>query len=269
MSVVAAAVIGAAVVGAGVSVYAATRSGSDVQTSMPASYYSYDSDGNLTGSQVWDASKNAYVYTENLTDEQKAENAKIAELKAQILANLNKTPEDRVAAYEEYAQTFSDAMHSEVDEQFEKLKTSSEESLAAKGMLGSKAYVDTMADLDKQKTDMDTEIAQKAILAKEELANTDRTYWLNVLSTLENAENTDAALALQKSQTAAQAATQGTAALTAADQIANSTTLANWESKQNSLNTLSSNLTNTSAGLAFLYGYKSGGLSTKKSNYLS
>jgi len=260
MSVVAAAVIGAAVVGGAVSLYSVGQAGKGVstQTSMPADYYSYDSDGNLTGSQVWDASKNAYVYHENLTEEQKAEQAKIASLKKELLANLSQTPEDRIAAYEEYASTYSDAMHKDTDKQFSKLRTANEESLAAKGMLGSKAYADTMSDLNSEKVSMDEDIARQSTLAKEELANTDRTYWLNALTTLENSENADSAIAMQKSQMAAQVANQGTASLAASDQIKNSSRLATWQGKIDSLNNLSNNLTNTSAGLAYLYGYKQG-----------
>ena len=261
---VAAAVCGVA--SAGVSIYSASQSGPDMATTTPASYYTYDADGNLTGSQVWDASQNAYIYTTNLTAEQKAERKKIAALKTQLLNNLSETPSDRVLAYDEYAKAFSESMHKDADEQFNKLSTATEESMAAKGMLGSKAYVDSMADLRKEKEGMDTDIAQKATLAKETLATNDKNYWLNALTALDNSENADSALALQQQQQSANAAAQATSTLAANTAIGNSSRYANWQNKISNLNSAARALGNTSSGLAFLYGYKGNGRNSSNFN---
>ncbi len=219
-------------------------------------YYYYDSDGNLTNSQVWDSKKKGYVYTESLSDEEKAERKKMSALREELLNNLSETPSDRIQAYNDYASAFSSQMHKNVDEQYDKLKTSSEESMAAKGMLGSKAYADTMAELNSDKLDLDTDIAQKATLAREELADADRTYWLNALTSLDNSDNADQALSLQRQQTSMQAASAGSSALAAKNQLETSSKLTAWQAKQEALNNMSSNLTSTATGLAFLYGYK-------------
>lgn len=255
MSAIACAVVGSAVIGAGSAMYIASQQ-PDAQTSMPASYYTYDADGNLTGSQVWDTSRNAYVYTTNLTDEQKAEKKRIAALKDQFLGYLNETPSDRLKAYDEYTEAYSTAMHKDADKQYDKLKTATEESLAGKGMFGSKAYADMMSELGEQKIGMDKDIANASVLARENLATQDKNYWLSALNTLDNAENADNALALQKAQNAANIATQSTASLNAGDALLNSSRYANWQTKANTINSIANNLSDTSTGLAFLYGYK-------------
>lgn len=256
MSAVAAAIVGSTVVSAGLSIYASSQSAPDAQYSPPASYYTYDADGNLTGSQVWDASRNAYIYSTNLTDEQKAEKKRIAALKDQFLGFLDETPSDRLEAYDKYTAAYSTAMHKDADKQYEKLKTATEESLAGKGMFGSKAYADMMKDLNEQKINMDEDIANASVLARENLATQDKNYWLSALNMLDNSEKADNALAIQKAQNAANVATQGTAALNARDAMINSAKYADWQNKVSSLNTISSNLSDTSTGLAFLYGYK-------------
>lgn len=254
-------IAGAAVIGAASSIYSATRSGPDIPAAPPpAGYINYDEDGNPAGSQVWDAATNSYIYKPApLTEEQKVDKAKRAEMRAALLDNLSKTPEDRVKAYENYAQSFSDAMHTDVDKQFTRLKTSQEEALNARGMTGSKAYADTIASLNQDKIGMDTEIAQKAVLAKEELANTDRTFWLNELNSLDNKESTDSVQAMQKQNIATQGSIAGTSALMAKAAVDNSNTLQSWQIKTGQMGDLSKNISGSATGLAFLYGYKGTG----------
>jgi hypothetical protein len=260
MSGIACAVIGAAIIGAGVAIYTTSNQPRIPAPPPPASYYSYDDEGNPSGEQVWDASRNAYVYKPApLTEAQKAEKAQRDELRANLLGNLANTPEDRIAAYEQYAQAFSDQMHTDVDKRYEKLKTSQEEALFAKGMGGSKAYADTMAELNSDKMAMDTDIAQKALLAKEELANVDRNYWLNTLSTLDQSKNADAALALNSQQAGLQSALAGSSTQAAQYQLNSSNKLRAWEAQVASNSELSKNISSTATGLAFLYGYKSPG----------
>lgn len=250
---------GAAVVSAGVSAYTAFSGSPDMQYTTPASYYDYDEDGNLTGSQVWDSSSNAYVTRTYSTAEQKAEKQKMTALRTKLLGYLNETPEDRQKAYTEYAESYSKALHSDADKQYDKLKSSTEESMAAKGMMGSKAYADMMSDLNEQQIGMNTDIATASELAKENLASQDKSYWLSALNALNNQKNADAAIGIQKAGIAANNTAQGTAALSANNALLNSSRYANWQNKINSLNNLSSSLGNTSSGLAFLYGYKGSG----------
>jgi hypothetical protein len=251
------AVAASAVITAGVSIYTAANQPKMPAAPPPASYYSYDDEGNPSGEQVWDASRNAYVYKPApLTEKQKAENAQRETLRAELLDNLSNTPEDRIKAYEAYAIAFSDQMHTDVDKRYEKIKTSTEEALFAKGMGGSKAYADTIAELNSDKMAVDTDIAQKSILAKEELANVDRNYWLNTLNTLDQSENADAAMVLNQQQAGLQTTLGASSAQAAQYQLDSSNNLKAWEQKVAAYGDLSKNLTNTSAGLAFLYGYK-------------
>lgn len=222
----------------------------------PASYYAYDSDGNLTGSQVWDAGKNAYVYTAGGTAEQKAQASKTSALKTQLLNNLWETPADRLKAYDDYAKAYSTAMHTNVDYQYNQNVQATAENMNRKGMLGSKAYVDTMADLNRTKGLTDTAIANEATMAKEALANQDKATWLSELGYLDSNE----ALGLEKQRLAAAGAQSGTSATLAGYNATTGAQLQQYGIQSASNQALTNNLLNTSSGLAYLYGYgKRGG----------
>jgi len=246
----AAATILGSVISAGASIYAANQA-PDIQAGLPASYYSYDDDGNLIGAQEWDAKKHAYISRTYLTPEEKAEKEKMAKLRQQLLDNLDKTPEDRIKAYDEYAKAYSEAMHKEADAKFNELKTATEENMAKRGLYGSRAYVDSMTDLNREKMEADRDIANAAIMAREGLAQQDKAYWLQALNAMNNAKNADAAMAINRAQLGAQIASQGTAALKAQQDVLNSQRYLKWQQKAN----LATNLSDTASGLAFLYGY--------------
>ncbi len=253
------AVAAAAVVTAGVSVYsAATAPGPpDIPAPPPpASYYSYDENGNPAGQQVWDAAQNAYVYKPApLTDAQKADLAQRQEIRNKMLANINQTPEDRVKAYDEYAKTFSDVMHTDVDKRYTERRDQISENMNSRGLFGSKAYVDSMTQLNQDKNLIDTDIAQKAALAKEQLAQQDQDSYLRTLAQLDAGTKTDALIASQKANTAAQGATAGTAAIMGAANLNSNNILKSWdiESQNNRANT--KNYNDSASGLAYLYGY--------------
>lgn len=234
----------------------------------PASYYSYDESGNPAGEQVWDAEKNAYVYKPApLTEEQKAEKAKRDELRSKMLTNLDQAPEDRVQAYDEYAKAFSDTMHKDVDQRYKDVVRSTDESMNARGMTGSRAYADTVSNLARDKQATDVDIAQRATLAKEDLAAQDRNYWLTVLNSLDSGARADTALAIEKSGLASNAAAQGTSGIMAAYGADSLNQMRKWEGQMQQNANLTNNLMDTSSGLAFLYGYdkRTNVLSPKKS----
>lgn len=283
---------GAAVVSAGLGIFGAvkgSRSSAPTPQPMPAapevapppppaSYYSYDEDGNPAGSQVWDAAQNAYIYRPAaLTPEQQKLRTEKNNLKTQMLGNLNQTPADRVKAYEDYAKAISEGMHRDVDYQFNKSVTAQNEGMASRGMFGSRAYVDAQAELNRTKTLADTDIANKAQLGKENLANQDRNFWLQTLSSLDQDSNAQATIAqgnMRNLQTGAGAAT---ADLLGGYNAFNASRNAQWQTQvdyakslnNNNLerwatgiaqnNNLSNTMQNTASGLAFLYGYKTGG----------
>ena len=260
------AIVGSTAANIGNSIYQSRHLPDIPSAPPPASYYNYDADGNPTGSQVWDPAKNAYVYkSAPLTDAQKADKTQRDALRSTLISNMSKTPEDRLKAYDDYAASFSDSMHRDVDRRFANLTSSTDESMAARGLLGSKAYVDATNENNKDKLAQDTDIAAKAQLAKQDLANTDRTYDLNTLNALDQNANTTALTALQAQQNAQQGANLGTSATLAQATLDSSNTLKQWDAKMTQYNDLSKNLTNTSTGLAFLYGYNKGGVGVNPS----
>jgi hypothetical protein len=178
------------------------------------------------------------------------------ELRLQMLGNLSETPEDRIAAYDNYAKAFSEQMHRDVDPQYEKYVRATNESMAARGLTGSRASVDLAAETQKNKTFADTDIAEKATLAKEGLAQADKNQWLGILNSLDAGGRADAALASQNAYTANNIANSANAQL-----------LARYAAAQNAYGfdvAKNSALTNAGfnaaggLGMAYLYG-KNGG----------
>jgi len=226
----------------------------------PAGYISYDEDGNPAGEQVWNAEKNAYEYKPApLTEAQKAEKARRDELRTKMLSNIDQAPADRIAAYEEYAKNFSTAAHKDTDQRYADIVRSTDESMNARGMTGSRAYADTTARLAGEKMAEDTDIATRAQLAKEDLANTDRNYYMNVLNNLDAGRNSDTLNALNKANTAYQGAQGGTASLMGGWAQDSSNRLNKWNTAMAANQAFTQNKTNKASGLAFLYGYGGGG----------
>lgn len=256
-----AAILGAAVIGAGAAMWSASRGGPETGSAPPPSnYYEYDADGNLTREQVWSSSQNGYVSKVYKTSEEKAEAAKVKGVRDQFLQNLSSAPADRVKAYDEYAANFSKQMHKDVDEQFQKTTDATEERLAGRGMLGSKAYADTISELNSEKLEVDTDIAEKSALAKETLASNDKAFWLQGVTALDSGIRADQALETQRAQNAANIANQGTAATMGGYYAQNNANYQKWLAQQAGVR----DVTNTATGLAFLYGYagKGGGASS-------
>ncbi len=239
----------------------------------PPNYYQYDENGNLLVVQEWDPERNAYVTKydpepdpsdkeahDAWLERQKAreEEAKAKEeLKARLLSNLNQTPEDRIKAYEEYAQTLSDTMHRDVDKQYNKAVRSTEESMAARGLFGSKAYVDTLSNLRDEKARTDADIANKAALAKEELAAQDKNYWASLLNQLEAGARADEVMRLEQAGNAYRNVQLANAAQMGAYNAANLNAMMDWQARMDRNTLLSNQLLDTSTGLAYLYGFRS------------
>lgn len=195
--------------------------------------------------QVWNKRKT----------EREQEKATRTGIRTKMLDNLNKAPEDRVQAYEEYAKNFSHSMQKQVDEQFGKAQSGMAESMSARGMTGSRADVDLQAELAKDKTESDIDIAAKAGMAKEQLAQADKDFWLRTIAELDAGGRSDAALALQQAQLAQQGAMQGTSSLMGRYAAEQQNATQKWQNKMQT----GQSLLGTSAGLAYLYGYGKGG----------
>lgn len=188
-------------------------------------------------------------------DQQAKDKATINKLRDQYLSNLSQTPEDRLKAYDDYAKAVSDTMHASVDPQFVQDNQQIQENMNARGMTGSRAYVDTMSQFEKDKLASDTNIANYAAQAKESLAQNDRNYWLNALDQIDSGQRADAALTTQQEGQAMQGAQMGTAALVGAygaQLNANNQRAQGYEA-------LGNTAVNTATGLAYLYGYRNPG----------
>ncbi len=205
------------------------------------------------------------------------------EIRGKTLNEINQTPEDRIKAYEDYAANFSNQMHRDVDKRYADYqaeqkrtmdlnRTAADEEANARGMFGSRAWVDRQNKLDTDygvemrraetdKQNIDTDIAQKAALAKEALAQQDRAYNLQVLDATQAKLSPEQIYALQQSQNAAQIASQGTSGAMARYFADTNNTMQKWQTELGR-NTA---LTNATAGVAgslgaaYLYGGVRGG----------
>jgi lipase chaperone LimK len=251
---------------AGTSLYSAfnTPDSPTLQSySAPANYfnYVYDDNGNLVegASQVWDATKNAYIYKPApMTDAEKADLKTRNELKSKYLGYLNQTPEDRLAAYETYKASYAQSLQKPVDESFKKTVATVRENMGARGMTGSRANVDTQSELTRQKLATDVDIAAKAEVAKEALAAQDKSEWLGTLGYLESAGSSKTAQQLAAAQAAGQQTSSANAANMARINATNAGLLSTYQNDLYKYQTQTSAVNNVLGGLAYLYGYNKG-----------
>ena len=244
----------------------ASRGGASTTPPPPASSVTYNEDGVAETTQSYDAATNTWITKRApLTEAQKADKAKIAELRTKMIDNLNTTPEDRVAAYNEYQQKFSDAAHSDVDPKFAKIARVNDEQANSTGMMGSRAYVDTKNELTKDQLKTDTDIATQAALAKEQLANTDRSFYASMLNQIDSGARADTLAQSQITQQVANDNNQKYANSLGAYTASNSAALANWQAQQAKSASYTSAGTGMAGGLLYLYGKQNGTLSSNNS----
>lgn len=182
------------------------------------------------------------------------EKARVEELKSQMLSNLNQTPEDRIKAYENYAKTYSETLHAETDKKFDETQRSVAESMAARGMTGSRADVDTTKEMVSDKAKADLDIAREAQLRKEDLANTDKQIWLNTYNALSSGARADAAQEYALAGEAATNASMANSAAQAAWQANASDLNQRWQAEREKQKAISDNLNGGLQGIAYLAG---------------
>ncbi len=194
---------------------------------------------------TWVKAKSEYEADKALTDE--------------ILKNkktsLNMSWEERVSHYNEYADDFVKQQHAILDPQFEKEKQTVAESMASRGMTGSRAEVDTNAELEKAKSKSDEEVSTNANMYKYALANQELQGDLSIYNAIKAGQGADTALALQKQTAGVQGAVLGTQASLASTTAANNASYQSWLSNYLVNQSRSKSLTDTASGLAYLYGY--------------
>lgn len=152
----------------------------------PPGYVSYDEEGNLAGSMVWQGDKYVYRAGQLSADDKQYYN-KINKLRMDVLGNLDKTPADREKAYAEYRNRISDYLQRDVDLKYREDVRGQEETMAARGMFGSRAYADTMGLMSREKRRQDLDVADKAYFGGETLAQQDFANWMSQLGFYEDA----------------------------------------------------------------------------------
>ena len=226
----------------------------------PSGYISYDDEGNVAGEQYFDENRNRWVYKKAaLTPEQEQAKTTLAQIRQKALDALNKTPEEWNIAKNEYVAAYKSSAQRTVDEQYEKSGAALDESLEAKGMTGSKAYADMKSQMSKDKLTADTSIAENAEMAGEQLMSNKKQETLNVLNAVDASKNADYAKALQDEALANNASGSLTAARYGAYNAEQNNALQKWGIETAMNQNLTKTMSDTSRGLAFLYGYGSKG----------
>lgn len=214
----------------------------------------------------WKEKKKAYDEYKPAHDKWAADKAKseedkkkLSDLRTKMLDNLNTTPEDRVKAYAEYQQKFADAAHRDIDPRFAKIERTADEQANATGMFGSRAYVDTKSELTNDKLRTDQDIASQAVLAGEQLASNDRSYYANMLNQIDNGARADTLAASQIAKNSSDVSNQQYAGLLANNQMQNNNIMSKWQTQQAQSASYVNAGSNLAGGLLYLYGNKSGG----------
>jgi hypothetical protein len=265
--------IAALVIGAGTAAYGmATAPGAPkTQTPPPPpNSVQYGDDGGVLSSQTYDAATNTWITKgRELTDAQKAEKAKLGELRTKMVDNLNTTPEDRVKAYNEYRDTYAANAHSVTDPAFDRLNRNSDEQANSTGMYGSRAYADTKGLLAQDKLTQDANIADQATMAKEQLASNDRSFYANMLNQIDSGARSDTLAQNEIANGQSNAASQKYAGTLGQYQAMNSSILAQNQAEQARSASYVSAGSNMAGGLMYLYGGKSGGVGGGSSSSLA
>lgn len=236
----------------------------------PPNSVTYNEDGGIQSSQTYDAKTNTWITKgPELTAEQKAEKAKLKDLRNQTLDNLTKTPEGRTQAYADYAKAYSDSAHQISDPEFAKISRAEDEQANARGLFGSRAYVDAKDALNRDKLTQDTQIADQATMQKETLANNDRTYWANLLNQIDSGTRSDVINQNNVNKTNADIANQNYAGTLSAANIMNSGILAKYQAQLNQSASYTNAGSNLAGGLMYLYGKNSGGSSLNTGSALT
>lgn len=173
----------------------------------PPSYisYSYDEEGNavVDQQQIYNAASNTYSFTpRQLTEQEKTERKEVSSMRAQALSNFKDiaslTPEQQDAKYADYINTYQDVAMREFEPMYEKTARAVDEQASARGMMGSRAYADTLSELNKSRLEQNKAIAQDATLLGRNLYREDVDRAANLYSGLKGMTRSDDAWALQK-----------------------------------------------------------------------
>lgn len=188
-----------------------------------------------------------------------ADKAKLAGLRTEALGNLNELSPERQAQIENFGTAYADSMHRDLDPRYAKTVHNEEEQANARGMFGSRAYVDTKAELGQIKANQDTDIANQASMAKETLTSNDRQYWANLLNQIDSGQRADSITASQINKSNSDIASQNYAGTLGYYSAKNNSILADWEAQRQRAASYTQAGTGLANGMLYLYGGMKGG----------
>ena len=187
------------------------------------------------------------------------EKAKIQEIKTRIVDDLNLSWDERVSRYNDFADAMSQELHKGVDEAFERDTQALNESMASRGLSGSKASVDLTSDILKEKGEQEISIANQSTMAKYALADQEYNRNLNTLNYIESGGRADVALEQQNRQNLANTTLNQNAAALTRSAMNTNIEQTNYGNRLNRSQQLSNQALTTASGLMFLYGYNNPG----------
>jgi len=162
------------------------------------------------GTQVWNAAKNQYEWVPApKTPEQEAQEAGRSTKIAELEGSLNQTAPERQAEIDKYQKAYVDQMMTPLTEAYEKGKLNLNENFASRGLSGSRAMVDTLAELEKDWQTTQTNVQNQAIQMGESLKQQDYQNKLSALDALRQGSSLEEAEGIRQqgmAQTSSQAA---------------------------------------------------------------
>jgi hypothetical protein len=180
------------------------------EAAPPAGYASPE------GTQVWNAAKNMYEWVPApKTPEQQAQEATRNTRIAEIEAGLNQFTPERQAEVEKYQKAYVDQMMTPLTDAYEKAKQNLNENFASRGLSGSRAMVDALAELDKDWQTTQTNVQNQSVQMGEQLKQQDYQNKLAELQALREGASLEEAEGIRQqglAQTATSAANQINAA---------------------------------------------------------
>lgn len=116
--------------------------------------YGYDTYGNLVnkGSYEYNSATGKYeLKAGDLSGQEKAMRANLAQNIEGLISTVGTTPDAFVRYAKELSESYSQAGERRLEEQYEKTQSRLEESLARRGMTGSRAYADLTSEMEGEK----------------------------------------------------------------------------------------------------------------------
>lgn len=124
--------------------------------------YTYDADGRLTGSITRDANGNTIYKPGALSTSEQINKKAIEQKKTALLQRLYQTPEEYTKAAQTEADAWAKNAQDQLDPTYERNVNAMGNTMNTRGLLGSKAYADTLSQMNKDKLAADTSIANTA-----------------------------------------------------------------------------------------------------------